>query len=86
MNEGGGMIDAEAVAAFEKRIAEVDTKDPGLGTVAAVDLLQAKLLPNMSQLQLLLRDRSGGRMYTATIPLVRVEDGDETAIVRRVEG
>jgi hypothetical protein len=40
----------------------------------------------MSQLQLLLRDRSGGRMYTATIPLVRVEDGDETAIVRRVEG
>ena len=57
----------------------------GLGPVAAVDVMQAKLLPNMNQLQLLLRDRDRARLYTATVPLIRVEDGDETAHVRRAD-
>jgi hypothetical protein len=43
-----------------------------------VDILQVKILPTMNQLQLLLRDRAGGRIYTAIISTLRVEDGDQT--------
>lgn len=68
-----------------KHSAGLDASDLGLGTVAAVDILQAKLLPSMSQMQLLLRDRDGERLYTAIVPLLRIEDGDTTAHVRRAD-
>lgn len=85
MNSGLEWTDAEAVAAFRKRATELDASDLGLGMVAAVDILQVKLLPAMSQMQLLLRDRDGERLYTATVPLLRIEDGDTTAYVRRAD-
>jgi hypothetical protein len=68
---------AEAMEALHNRVCDAH------GMVAGVDLLQAKLLPKMNQLQLLLRDRNGGRMYTAVLPLLRVEDGDQTARIRK---
>lgn len=85
MTSGLEWTDAEAVAAFGKRSTELDARALGLGTVAAVDILQVKLLPAMSQMQLLLRDRDGERLYTATVPLLRIEDGDETANIRRAD-